>query len=405
MIMLATIFISCESSQEENPITDGPIISCEYFNNLKPAVLEYNLNGLNIGLTIEPNMQTATIKSYNIIYGVVGDSHKRTIESTKPLKDNLNSILLDSLVCGLEYEITATITSKDNIVCTSKPEYFNALKSFPPSPWCAASFKNDTGYDRSFGFSINNKPYVIFQNNSFYGIQDQSVLSQKASFPLSGNTGVEYAIFSIGKYAYFKSSNSVDLYRYDSDINSWENLGTTNLSTYIKYFGGQVNGIGYFFNTRNSYRYDVNTNSFALLSNYQEEEFINSFQTNSNIYAINKNFEIRKFNTSTGNWEYKATYPGKKSESVVSFVHNNKAYVGLAYNYHFPGNESFYDMYELNLETNNWKQLASFPYKFKNSWGIGSASTTNNSYIIYRNPLTSFTTMVWKFNPLEIIYK
>jgi hypothetical protein len=405
LIVLVTTFISCESGQEETPVPNGPLISCEYFSNLKPTVLDYNEKGLNIGLTIEANMQTANVKSYSITYGVVGDLKKRTIESTQPLADNLNTILLDSLVCGLEYEIKATITTTDNTVCTSKLEYFTALKSFIPSPWCAAIFKNDTGYDRSFGVSINNKPYIIFQNNSFYSVEDESVLTQKSPFPLSGNTGVEYGIFTIGKYGYFKSSDSTDLYRYDSETNSWENLGTTNLYTYIKYFGGQVNDIGYLFDTRKSYRYDVSTNSFTQLSSYVEEEFINTFQTNLNIYAINKNFEIRRFNTSTGSWEYKATYPGNKSQSVVSFVINNKVYIGLAHNYHYPGHESFYDIYELNLDTNNWKQLASFPYAYDNAWGIGSVSTTNNSYIIYRNPFTAFSTFVWKFNPLEIIYK
>lgn len=404
MVLLIIAFVSCDNSKDDN-ITDAqPQITCEYFSELKPDILEFSENGLNISLTIGTDIHFDNVKSYGFVYGLVGDSKRRVVEGSKPFSKTLNALIADSLICGLEYEITGEL-SIGNSICLSKAEYFTAQRSYPSSPWCAGVFKSETGYDRSRGVSINNKPFVIFQNNSFYGVDDQSTLSPKASFPLSGNTGVEYGIFSIGKYGYFKSTDSNDLYRYDSEGNSWENLGVTNLYLYTKYFGGQLNGIGYFFNHRRSYQYDAVNNTFIELSNYQQQEFINYFQTKSNIYVINKDFEILKFNTSSGNWEYLSTYPGNKSEDIVNFVYMNKVYIGLSHNYHYPGYITHYDIYELDLATKNWRQLNHFPYKFNNAWGISSISSESKSYIIYRDLGSNFPTFVWSFNPSEIVYK
>ncbi|PIF33380.1 hypothetical protein CLU81_3989 [Flavobacterium sp. 9] len=404
MILLLTTFASCENSKDENPVPKGPQITCEYFGNLKPSILDYNANGLNIGIKIDADMQIDNVKSYEITYGVIGNDKKRTIQSLKPFSNNLNTIIADSLVCGLEYEITASF-STSNSTCLSTTEYFTSQKSYPASPWCAGIFKASTGYDRSAGITINNKPFIIFGNNSFYGIENQSVLSSKLPFPLHGNSGTDYAIFAIGKYGYFKSDDSANLYRYDSDTDNWENLGSTNIAAYAKYYGGSMNGIGYFFDNRNCYQYDIQNNTFTKLANYQQQEFINTFQTNSNLYVINKDLEILQFNSSNGNWEYLSTYPGNKSEDIVSFVYMNKAYIGLSHRYYSPNKVTNYDIYELDLDTKNWKQLASFPYKFSDAWGISGVSSQNNGYIIYRDESSDFPTYVWRFNPSEIVYK
>lgn len=380
-------------------IIDYQPITCEIFSELFPVINENNEEAkLEI---LSPYYSFNNQQPFGFEYSVKGYSESNIITCTK--KDfgysGFNTIISEYLICGLLYEIRAFVNI-DGKKCYSKEVIYSSNYS-GTLPWSAA-YSTKWGFDRTYGFSIKGKAYILFQNNSFYEINNESVLKTLKPFPLDGHTGIRYGGFSIGDYGYIKSNESKDLYRYNPETDVWTNLGNTGLDPSTHYFAGQVDGIGYFFNNNASYKYNQSTNTTSLLSKYNETIFINCFQTNSKIYVINTNYEILEFNEVDGSWKTIATFPGNKSDRIVSFVKNNKVIIGLSHRYHSPGRITYYDLYELNFDSMEWKELVSFPFAFRDSYGITGVSSEEFNYIVYRKD--SYI-MVWEFDYDKIEYK
>lgn len=386
-------------SQGSSVIDYKPII-CEMFSELIPDINESN-EGVNINIYLPLYYSFNNQQSYGFEYNITESWETNTIPLSNELDiSSFNTIMDENFICGLSYEIRGFVLINGE-KCYSKKALFHSSYSKIPSPWCA-TYSRERGFDRTYGTSIKGKSYILYQNDAFYEINNESVLKPLKPFPLDGDTGVKYSIFSIENYGYFKSSNSRDLFRYNSETDEWTNLGNTGLKLYVQYYGGQLNGTGYFFDSNASYKYNQNTNTFNLLSEYQETRFINCFQTNSKIYVINSNYEILEFDEIDGSWKTITTFPGNKSDGIVSFVRNNKVIIGLSHRSHSPGKITHYDLHELNLDSKEWKELISFPYPFRDSFGISSTSSNEFNYIVYR---TFGYTMVWEFDYNKIEYK
>ncbi|WP_165750436.1 hypothetical protein [Cellulophaga sp. Z1A5H] len=392
IIAVLLILSSCDSD-------DKVYLTCDIFEQLEPKISE-DENGVFVNIIFDAEILLNDIESYGFTYNIVGEREKTTIEGANLSSSTLNLLINDIFICGLEYEISGFITLGDSI-CTSSKTTFSTEKSYVAPPWCTTVFDIATrGSNFINGLSINGKSFILTEY--LYEITNQPSLIQRESFPLNSNTGTNYASFSIGKFAYIKSTDTKDLYRYNSEENNWINLRSTGLPSFTRYFfGGQLNETGYLFNHINSYQYDLENNTFVELASYQIPLIINKFQTNSAIYVINEDYEILEFNKSNGTWSYLTTYPGNKSNYVISFVSNNKAYIGLSYNYFSPG-INYSDIYELDLNTATWQKVVPFPTKLENSWTIGSAGNLDFGYMFYSK---NGKTVLWNFDYSKIVYE
>lgn len=404
--LAACVISSCSDTEEpqfDPTQVEENRISCEYFGELQPVLSGYTDSGLKVSIPIGTNYPLDSINSYGFTLQNLIDPKSSTIENGLPTSSSFDVIFADTLICGFDYQVSAFISFGDSI-CTSKQTFFKSEESFPDSPWCAGIFNQDTGFEKSYGISINGKAFVIFQSDSFYQIDNNAVLIPKSPFPIPGDTGVEYAIFTDGVYGYFKSSQSNDFFRYDSTNDTWTNLGPTGEYTNT-HLGGQLNGTGYIFDLFRSFKYDPENNAFQELSTYDLPRFISKFQTDSKIYVITEEFEILEFDESNGNWKHFDFYPGNKSEEIVSFMLKDKVYIGLSHRYFYPDKVTYYDMYEFDLDTKEWKEISQFPVEFSDAWGISSTSTEDQGYILYRKLNSEFPTYVWSFDPSKIVYK
>jgi len=380
-------------------------LTCQFFVGSTPGLRDITSAGVTAFLEITPYVSYENVENYGFMIRTGASDDVQTITLPgKPTPTNFMTQINENLVCGLPYDIRAYVTI-NAATCYSQPITFTPAASSEESPWCANIYNLDTGFDNSFGITIDRKPYIIFQSNSFFEIDTvESTLIRRSNFPLAGNTGTYYSMFSIGKSGYFKSTGTGDIYKYDSDAGTWTNLGNAGLPTDRYFFGGQVGGNGFIFNYSASYKYDPDTNTFNKLADYAEDIFLQTFQTRTALYAITSSYDIMVFEPVSGVWSKIATYPGNKSEWVVALVNKTKVYIGLSHRYFSPDRISYFDSYELDLLTNQWRELQTFPFEYVNSYNIASASAHNSAYTVYRNGYGEGTT-VWRFEPLNVVYK
>lgn len=403
LFLLIATLASCD--KEDNPIQKNP---CEFLAQLDTFDLDINGNELIVSISLQENFSFSEIDSIGITYQIEGQDQQVEIKyEIEPNVTDFKLRLNQNLICGFRYEFNFFI-GRSSERCNSKVFYFDSPTSSIKSPWCFNANPIESGYNNLFGIAIGNKKFVIFQNGSFFEVDPiESTLIPKKSFPILGNTGIHFTLFSEGKFGYFKSTQSEDLYRYDSANDTWMNYGIFDISTmYLnKYQSEMVDGNVYVFNSAFTYKFDIETKSLEKLAEHEENELMLSFKVKNNIYAITEYYNILRLNINTGSWTKISEYPGQKSDKIVAFVNNEKAYIGLSFRYNAPGMLTYLDLYELNVETLEWRQLKDFTPSIENVWNIGTVYTTDESYIIYRGLSTGFPAIVWKFNPNDIVYK
>ncbi len=407
LIVMLVIFILVDlgcSKSSTGPSVSSPVspFTSYDFASILPEIGEYGEDGLHIYIDLPANSEALidSVEYWGIKYKANGYGGNYTKESTEIDSTHLSIVLDDNLIEDLEYSISAFI-SIDGLKLYSASDTITVKETYPSSPW-GLGLSSQGSVDKIYGMEINGEAYIISCFGYFYKIENHKWVS-KNPFTLNGTTGISHATFSIGEYGYVKSSGRSVLRRYDPVTDSWEAITATSFYT-DEHLGAQLNGMGYIFDRNDCYKYNPELNIVTEFSNYDGHELINTFQTDTAIYAINSLFEILKFNEMDGTWEYLTTYPGNHSEWIVSFIHNDKAYIGLSSRYHYPGHENFNDMYELDLNTLEFRELSPFPYVINNSWTIINVSLNDYCYMVYQKSSYSYSSYVWKFEPDEIIY-
>lgn len=98
----------------------------------------------------------------------------------------------------------------------------------------------------------------------------------------------------------------------------------------------------------------------------------------------------------TGLWQNAAPFPGQARERAVAFVLNNKAYVGLGYNRDLTTRE-FKDFYEYDPETDTWTQVADFGSTAR--YNAVAFSINSKGYVGTGYDGTYYCNDLWQYNP------
>jgi N-acetylneuraminic acid mutarotase len=105
--------------------------------------------------------------------------------------------------------------------------------------------------------------------------------------------------------------------------------------------------------------------------------------------------DFYSFNEQDGYWEDIADFPGEPRENAVTFVIGNKAYVGLGYNYDL-NTEELNDFWEYDSETNVWTQLSNFPSA---RYGSVAFAIDGYGYVGTGNDGKYFLSDFYKYDP------
>lgn len=106
--------------------------------------------------------------------------------------------------------------------------------------------------------------------------------------------------------------------------------------------------------------------------------------------------DFNYYDGGTGLWQNAAPFPGQPRERAVAFVLNNKAYVGLGYNRDLTTRE-LKDFYEYDPNTDTWTKIADFASTARYNavaFSIGSKGYVGTGY-----DGTYFCNDLWEYNP------
>ena len=234
---------------------------------------------------------------------------------------------------------------------------------------------------------------------------------QSTAFPgqlrhSSGSFTLNNFGFIVGGYG---SNNQVldDVWKFDATTETWQQMNDAPIGLYGASFF-VVNDTAYMINGWDStlsnandslYRYDELTDSWSAISQYPGTPSYTciSFVLNNKVY-IGIGYspltnELWEYEPSTNTWTSKANFPSNLRQNCTSFVLNNIAYVGL-------GASSFSaydDIYSYDPLADQWTLVGTFP-------GGGRYATTsfvinNKAYVGCGSDLNNFYNDVWEFDP------
>ncbi|WP_422349152.1 hypothetical protein [Flagellimonas sp.] len=424
-VLLALLFLtySCSSdsaSDEATPTNENPdntssddepepttISFCEANDNLKPTIGAYSDQGLSIHLELPENLSLENAEEFGFTITRIYDSEEVKMDISQSATSDF-VLTIENLISGFDYEIVGFATIEGS-TCFSNPESITATRNYPMSPWSVVPSGIINRYN-SYGVTVDGNPYMLLQEGSFFLINEDGSVEQKSNFPKTGNTVSGYTIFDLEGSAYVKSAYHSDLYKYDPTLDTWEKV--TDILSNAGYFSGQLDGIGYTFDNSWSFSYTPGDSNFTFVGDeYYTTDLRSKFQTDTDIFIINREYEILQFDKTNGTFSVVANYPGNQidqnltNDDIVSFVQDNKAYIGLNLRYRDPGSVNFLDIYEFNLDTFEWKELQPFPVPFKSTSHIGQVDGKNYSYLFFNEGEFGLNGYVWRFDPTQVVYK
>ncbi len=237
----------------------------------------------------------------------------------------------------------------------------------------------------------------------------QNIWQYKGTLP--GSPRVESITFTLGSFAYYGtgySSNSsvlTDMWKYEPSNNQWVQLNNFPVPLYGA-TAFVINDTAYVTNGRktsggnynsNVYRYDQQLDTFIVISTYPGTPSYTtmSFVVNNKAY-IGIGFpltnEIWEYTPNSNGWTAKTNFPGALRQNASSFGLNGKGYVGggaydpvMAYD----------DFWSYDPLTNTWSTLPSIPgggrfatieFEINNKFYVGCG----NNYVAYLKDLWSF---------------
>lgn len=152
--------------------------------------------------------------------------------------------------------------------------------------------------------------------------------------------------------------------------------------------------------------------SWSQLSNFPgpPRASASSFVSGSKAYICLGRKELRsgflkdlwEYNSETDHWTRKTDFPGKGRVKAIAGVIGDKAYIGLGCVSAYSGNQ-FSDLWEYDLLTDTWKEMAPFPGVAKTDLSfavIDSCIYTTNGFAE-----TSFNSESYQFNPRTNAWK
>lgn len=417
-VLLPFFLIACSVS---NPNQDSKLpISCPDFSELKVSVS--NTADSEVAISFEnPFSLDSVLEQGLLVYHNVRNSELDLKDAFHSITPKLDTTIVNDLICGLHYETKAYAKieyKNDQVYCFTQPTSFLSEGSENVVPWCANRYQKDIGFDFPIGLKIQENLYYLYQNGSFYSFNPETKNRIKLNdFPYRGNTGTYYTSFSIENVGYYISSPNgfpnafSEIFIYTPDNNSWDSLAISESFVLEKElestFAEELDGLGYYFNKRITGYYDPKSNTSTVLFESTEPlDFIDSFKSNNAIYAINSNFEVLKLNISTNSWDLVSVYQGKKATDIISFNHDNLAYMGFSYTSDgFVNN----DIWSLNLLTLEWKELNPFPLELSPivPWGLSGLSS-DSAFFVYFDGRTvidgssNISTLIWEISPDEL---
>lgn len=421
-LLVLLIVFSCSSgdgSSDEIPITnetpdnDGnPIITvsfCDVNNALNPEPMGYGENGLSVNMDLPSNLSLDDATEYGYLLKRIYDSEEFKYDLSDSGSSSFQSSIRD-LIEGFEYQLTGYAMIGGN-TCRTNSLTFVSEGNYFESPWSPYPNGFILNPLNSYGVSVDGETYMLMHMGDFYKINNDGTLENRSDFPKPGSTDSKngYTIFDLGGFAYVKSTYNNEIYRYDQSMDSWEEVG--NIDNNVGTFSGQLEGIGYTFDNTQSFSYVPGGCCFSPIGDgYNTSALRSTFQTESDIYAINRDYEILRFNKSEGTFSIISNYPGEKiklplvNDDIISLVQGNMAYIGMTLKYEGEGSTNLLDIHELNLDTMEWKELESFPVPFKSRERIGQVNGELYSYIFYNYGEFGENSSVWKFDSSKVVY-
>ncbi len=159
-------------------------------------------------------------------------------------------------------------------------------------------------------------------------------------------------------------------------------------------------------------KYNILNNSWERKLDFREsiepgkcQILSSNLQYNNKAYILfrnNENIEIWNYENETDKWSLVTQYPGKAIEYFTSFISKGKIFLGggSRYNQKMGHYDYYYDLWEYDLDSNNWIQKNNLPIKFTleqiERGGGGTLSSVVNENNVY---VFSYSNDFWQYHP------
>jgi len=249
------------------------------------------------------------------------------------------------------------------------------LMSFAHAQWAQKTSMYNYGRVSAVGCSLNGKGYVglgqiygkIYTDDFWEYDVTSDLWSRKADYPGGGRNGATAYAVNGKIYVFFGIDNSLvchnDVWEYNPETDKWKQKAD---------FPGQgrLNARGFVFGDSTIF---IGTGSFQSAYNYL--------------------YDFWEYNPSTDKWQQKTDFPGGKRMAAVSFVLNDKGYLGSGLMDAFTPTNDFWS-YDPTNDT--WSGIANLPASPR--VGLVSFVIGNEAYVGLGDDYTNFYVDFWKYN-------
>ncbi len=182
-----------------------------------------------------------------------------------------------------------------------------------------------------------------------------------------------------------------------SDL-SWfilnDNAYFIGLNTYI--YDPQLPFLNWCLNMKTK-KWTKKKNFSSGINNQYHHTLSKNLQTKENAYLLvlssNSRIDVLEYNESLDTWTTITSYPGIALTNVVSFIINQKLYIGGGTYYNHGESISYSDFWEYDLKQKYWKQKKDFSFE-NYGQSITCSSDEKGYYFSYRKYL-------WEYDPKE----
>ena len=311
-------------------------------------------------------------------------------------------IRIDSLLLGgISYEVRAFATYSDKTV------YGNTVilnsQGSEKYPWgFATNVKlNYDNWDNTFGSTDGTNGYVISQNGTAYLFDTaKNTFSLIDPFPVTGNTGTNFASATKNGIQYFIVSGSKNLYKMDNLKWSVQSIIPCS-GPHWDYLGFSCADEICFLNTVEFYGYNPETNSWKQNTMLPQDFYpaVGAASLNDKVYTVTKDHALWEYSIELNSWEKIAVYPGNINDRLISFAYNNQVYFGLSYHKFMYGSSGPIDnkMWSYDPLTGKWTDYPDFPNTITSEDGFFFFFIENELFFgSYSDDYN-----IWTFNPAK----
>lgn len=247
--------------------------------------------------------------------------------------------------------------------------------------------------------------YVLFQESEFFSFNTNSFeVYTETNFPVSGNSGTQYAAAQLGPNFYVFNTFDNKIYSYTEG--NW--CEVTDLPKAFIPFGGPMHSFVFensMYLPGKKCKYNLSSGLWSEVAeapDYWESEdhtqyiayggyFFAAVFYNQKAYMIKTEGDIFEYNPATDSWEHLTKYPGIILDRIVCFASANTLYFGLSHIDHSPSyNEEWLinDLWSFSLISKKWNMEEAIPFDMPH--GELFSYFTNNKCYIGHAPLTKY---------------